>query len=116
MSQKSFNEQKFCSPFIYKKLLKNGVEIFKKILNTCHLPKKTPSGSLDNTFLHKPCKFEQNRLSGTREILTTARGLAENGIAKWKCKTTDVIVNKFLIIYKQNNTKSQQFKTVEPIW
>ena len=54
------------SSFIYNNLMKNGVEIFKKISNTCHLQKKTPPGSLDNTFSHKPCKFEQNRLSGTR--------------------------------------------------
>ena len=35
-------------------------------------------GSLDNTFLHKPCKFEQNRSSGIREIFTTGREIAEN--------------------------------------
>ena len=55
-------------------------KIKKKISNTCYLPKKTPLGSLDNTLLHKPCKFKRNRSSGTREILTTARGLDENGL------------------------------------
>ena len=58
--------------------MENGFEIFTKNSNTCHLPKKTPTGLLNNIFLHKPCKFEQSRSIGTREILTTARGLAEN--------------------------------------
>ena len=31
-------------------------------------------------FLHEPCKFEQNRSSGTQEILITARALPENGV------------------------------------
>ena len=35
-------EKKICS-FIYKKLMKNGVKIFKKISNTCHLPNKNAS-------------------------------------------------------------------------
>ena len=42
--------------------------------------KKLPI-SFENTFLHKPYKFEQKRSSGdTRKILITARGLAENGL------------------------------------
>ena len=41
----SFVEKKICS-FIYKKLMKNGIKIFKKISNTCHLSKKTPPHSL----------------------------------------------------------------------
>ena len=53
-------------------------EIFLQIL----IPffQKSFPGSLDNTFLHKPCGFEQNRLNGIREILTTARVLAEYGL------------------------------------
>ena len=39
-----------------------------------------PTVSLNNTFLDELCKFERNRSSGTREILTIARGLAENGL------------------------------------
>ena len=50
----------------------------KKIQTSAICPKKTPPVSQDNTFLHKPCKFGQNRSSDSREILTTARGLAEN--------------------------------------
>ena len=57
----------------------------KKKSNTCNLLKKTPPRSVDNTFLRKSCKFKQNRSSGTREILTTARGLVENG---FPAKTT----------------------------
>ena len=57
--------------------MKNGVKIFKKLLP---FPEKSPPDSLDNTFLHKLCKFERNRSSGTREILTIARGLAKNGL------------------------------------
>ena len=49
----------------------------KKKIQTPAIWKKMLPGSLDNTFLHKLCKFEQNRSSGTREILTTARGLAK---------------------------------------
>ena len=60
--------------------MKNGVKSFKKNSSTCHLLKKTPLDSLDNTFLHKLCGFEGNRSSSTQEILTTAGGLAENGL------------------------------------
>ena len=70
-------KQKFCFTFIYKKC---GQNLKKKFQHLSFAQRKTPSGSLNNTFLHEPCKFEQNRSRGTREILTTARGLADNGL------------------------------------
>ena len=53
------------------KFSKNGKHLY--------LQKNTHPGLLDSNFVHKPCKFERNRSSGTREILTTAWALAENG-------------------------------------
>ena len=57
-----------------------GSKCKKKFQTLVICPKKTRLDLLDNNFLHKPCKFEQTRSSGTRKILTTARGLAENGL------------------------------------
>ena len=58
-----------------------GSKFSKKFQTPIICQKKTPRGLLDNTFLHKPCKFEQNRSSGIRELLTTAKGLATNGLS-----------------------------------
>ena len=72
--------KKNCS-FIYKKLMKNGVKIFKKISNTCHLPKK--KRFLAHCFDSSKTKishlfwFKRDVLDN---ILTTARGLTENGL------------------------------------
>ena len=57
-----------------------GLKFPKKFQTPVTCTNKTPRGSLDDIFLHKPCKFEQNRSIGTREILTTARGQVENGL------------------------------------
>ena len=44
---------------------------FLKIKREQIFYQETSPGLLDNIFLHKPCKFKQNRSSGSREILTT---------------------------------------------
>ena len=79
----SFFEKKILFSFHSQKTDEKWGQNFQK--NFKHLPfaqKKTPLGLLDNTFLHNLCKFEQNRSSRIQEILTTAKGLAENGLRK----------------------------------
>ena len=49
VSQESFCEKKIVS-FYLQITDENGVKIFKKILNTCHLPRKTLPGSLNIFF------------------------------------------------------------------
>ena len=62
---------------------------------------KTFPGLLDNTFLHKLRKFQQNCSSGIRKILTTGRSLAGNGLA---VKTTKL--RYFWIFLLQNYMKT----------
>ena len=58
-----------CLNFFFKLLLHFSLVFCK--LKENNFFQQSSSGSLDNTFLRKPCKFEQNRSSDTREILTT---------------------------------------------
>ena len=95
-----------CS-LIYKKLTKNGVEIFKKISNTCHLPKKNVLARCfdsSKTIISHLFWFKRDILDN---ILTTPRGLAENGLP---AKTTQL--RHFLIFLLQNYLKASLINTL----
>ena len=78
VNQVSFFEKKNCSNFIYKKLMKNGVKIFKKKFKYLPFAKKRLLAHCFDSSKKKSSDLFWFKRYVLDNILTTARGLAEN--------------------------------------
>ena len=96
---------------MFENLFENCDPIFHQFFVIKRRPnffsQKSSLSSLDNTFLHSPCKSEQNRSGGIREMLTTAGGLAENGLSE---KTTKL--RHFWIFLLKNYMEASSINTL----